>query len=274
MGKAVSSLTDAVGLTNYDDQRDAARNATNAQMGMSREQLAYQKEADALARKTMQPFVDQGLANMPGFQALMTSGGQQDYLNSNPMFQAAVNNSGDQIKAAGAAQGKYGSGGMVNQLFQNYLGQGEQFVDNQFNRLLQSVNMGQASAAGQTANSLNSANNVSNILGNQGDILSSGIMARQNINNSAVSGGTKLLMQGAAMFGGGGMFPSDRRLKTDIKEIGRDDLGGVYEFRYKGDDLLMIGRMADELVKTRPDAVFEDDSGYLMVTAEFKPRAA
>lgn len=66
---------------------------------------------------------------------------------------------------------------------------------------------------------------------------------------------------------------SDRRVKTDIVEIDRDDIGGVFEFRYIGSSQKFIGRMADELQKTRPAAVREID-GILHVTAEFAPRAA
>jgi hypothetical protein len=150
--------------------------------------------------------------------------------------------------------------------------------------------MGQASAAGQAANSLNAANNITGILGNQGDIRSAGTMAGQNIQNQALGGGLNMLgggLLGSGLLGGSGlagggmagaglgaMFFSDRRLKTDIVEIGRDELGGIYECRYIGSDAKMVCRMADELQKTRPDAVFEHESGYLMVTSEFAPRAA
>ena len=69
---------------------------------------------------------------------------------------------------------------------------------------------------------------------------------------------------GAAIF-------SDSRLKTDIQEIDRDKFGGVYSFRYIDDEQLYIGRMAQELLETRPDAVSVHESGYYQVTPEFKP---
>ena len=298
MGSFVSKVTDAVGLTNYGDQKKANEASTNALLKSSDKQIEYMREADRLGRERMQPFTDIGLNSIDGFQSLLTPQGQADYLNSNPMFQAAIDGTSEQLKGLASARGKSNSGGLVNQLFQNYMSQGEQHIGGQFNRLLNSVGIGQASAAGQTANSLNSANNISGLMGNQGDIIGSGIMARQNINNAAVSGGTGLLINGAMMAGSGGLSSmfgasgaasggvgaisspsamssfSDRRLKTDIKEIARDDLGGIYEFKYFGHSNVMVGRMADELQKTRPDAVTEHDSGYLMVSDEFKPRAA
>jgi hypothetical protein len=290
MGGFVSKVTDAVGLTNYGDQAKATKQAANQQLAATNAQIGYQKEADALAAQRLQPFVDLGTSNIQGLQGLLTPQGQMGYLQSNPMFQAAVQNAASQTKGAAASQGKFGSGGLVDQLFQNYLGQGEQFIGNQFNRLTNTVGMGQASAAGQAANSLNAANNITGILGNQGDIRSAGTMAGQNIQNQALGGGLNMLgggLLGSGLLGGSGlagggmagaglgaMFFSDRRLKTDIVEIGRDELGGIYECRYIGSDAKMVCRMADELQKTRPDAVFEHESGYLMVTSEFAPRAA
>lgn len=293
MGGFVSKVTDAIGLTNYGDQAKATKQAGNQQLAATNAQIAYQQGAEQRATERLQPFVNLGTSNIPGLQGLMTAQGQYDYLQSNPMFQAAVNNAAGQTKAAAASSGKFGSGGLVNQLFQNYLGQGEQFVGNQFNRLANTVGMGQASAAGQAANSLNAANNITGILGNQGDIRAAGTMAGQNIQNSALGGGLSLLggsylggMNGGQALGSmagpsmmqntllGAMAFSDRRLKTDIVEIDRDELGGIYECRYIGSDAKMICRMADELLKTRPDAVKMHDSGYLMVTSEFAPRAA
>lgn len=267
MGGFVSKVTDAVGLTNYGDQAKATKQASNQQLAATKAQIAYQEGAEKRATERLQPFVNLGTSNIQGLQSLLTPQGQMSYLQSNPMFQAAIQNAADQTKAAAASSGKFGSGGLVNQLFQNYLGQGEQFIGNQFNRLTNTVGMGQASAAGQAANSLNAANNITGILGNQGDIRAAGTMAGQNIQNQALSGGLQTL-------GAGLLYFCDRRLKTDIKEIARDEMGGIYECRYIGSDVKMVCRMADELIKTRPDAVKLHESGYLMVTPEFAPRAA
>lgn len=206
MGKYVSKVTDAIGLTNYGDQKKAADKATNAQIASSNQQLESQKEADRIQAERLQPFVDLGLASVDPYKNLQTRAGQMDYLTNDPMFEAAVNKQNEELKYASAAGGRANSGDIRNALFQNYLASGESTIDRQINRLLGAIGIGQTSATGQAANSLGIANNVSNIFGNQGDIRSSGIMAGQNINNSATSAGTNLLMQGAAMWAGAG-FP-------------------------------------------------------------------
>jgi hypothetical protein len=65
-----------------------------------------------------------------------------------------------------------------------------------------------------------------------------------------------------------GSFWSDRRLKHDIKRIGKTDDGlPIYSFKYKGDDSEQthVGFMADEVEKVNPDAVNTEPSGYKSV---------
>lgn len=51
---------------------------------------------------------------------------------------------------------------------------------------------------------------------------------------------------------------SDRRLKKDIKRVGETDEGlPIFTYRYKGDDDLRMGVMAQDVEKKRPDAVHE-----------------
>lgn len=69
-----------------------------------------------------------------------------------------------------------------------------------------------------------------------------------------------------AVFGGlGGLF-SDKRLKTKIKEIGKNKDGlTIYSFEYIGSSEPQIGFMADEVEKIIPEAVTIHASGYKMV---------
>lgn len=63
-------------------------------------------------------------------------------------------------------------------------------------------------------------------------------------------------------------FFSDRRLKEDVKRIGKTDDGlPIYSFKYKGDDAEQthVGFMADEVEKVKPEAVGLHPSGYKTV---------
>lgn len=53
------------------------------------------------------------------------------------------------------------------------------------------------------------------------------------------------------------MFFSDRRLKEDIRKVGKTDDGlPVYTYKYKGDSRTQMGVMAQDVEKDRPEAVF------------------
>jgi len=59
-----------------------------------------------------------------------------------------------------------------------------------------------------------------------------------------------------ALISAGAMMFSDERLKTDKKKIGKTDKGAnIYTFRYKGDEQMRMGVMAQELEKLDPKAV-------------------
>lgn len=62
---------------------------------------------------------------------------------------------------------------------------------------------------------------------------------------------------------------SDRRLKTNIKAVGKLDNGlTVYSYRYKSGGPIHIGVMAQDVEAVRPGAVHEHASGYKMVDYE------
>lgn len=70
------------------------------------------------------------------------------------------------------------------------------------------------------------------------------------------------------MFGIAGNFIkySDRRLKTDIKKIGKTDDGqAIYQYRYKAGGGMQLGLMAQEVEKKHPDAVSKDAFGFRRV---------
>lgn len=59
---------------------------------------------------------------------------------------------------------------------------------------------------------------------------------------------------------------SDERLKTDIQQVGMTDDGlPIYTFRYKGDDRVWRGVIAQDVLDYRPDAVWTGPGGYLYV---------
>lgn len=59
---------------------------------------------------------------------------------------------------------------------------------------------------------------------------------------------------------------SDQRLKENIVYLGQTKRGvGVYEYNYKGSDKRRRGVIAQDVMRSRPELVHEDKSGYLKV---------
>jgi hypothetical protein len=70
------------------------------------------------------------------------------------------------------------------------------------------------------------------------------------------------------MFGVAGNFIkySDRRLKTDIRKVGRTEDGqNIYSYRYKGGHGMHLGLMAQEVERKHPEAVSRDAFGFRRV---------
>jgi len=85
---------------------------------------------------------------------------------------------------------------------------------------------------------------------------------------SKSSGGIGGLLGGGGAGGAisaiGGLF-SDIRLKENVKEIGTEKGHKIYEFNYIGEPERNIGVMAQDVIKTHPDAVIMDESGFYKV---------
>jgi endosialidase-like protein len=89
-----------------------------------------------------------------------------------------------------------------------------------------------------------------------------------NARNQGLFGLAGAGMEGIGAAGGLGKFLafSDRRLKEDIRPLGRKFAGvPLYGFYYKGNDVEQVGVMADEVRALHPDAIIVHDSGYDMV---------
>jgi len=141
---------------------------------------------------------------------------------------------------------------------------------NTYNRLAGIAGMGQQATGQMAGAGQNYATNVGNL---QTGLASAQLQAAQ-AQASKPSMFGQILGAGAQL--GGSLF-SDRRLKDNIKHIGKENGFNLYEFNYlKGGDPYLnlvldtentyIGVMADEVENTNPEAITVDpESGYKMV---------
>lgn len=92
---------------------------------------------------------------------------------------------------------------------------------------------------------------------------------QQNVGYNAKVQNQQGLMSGLFGLGKtalGGWMMSDRRLKEDIKKVGKLNNGlPIYSFKYKDGGLMQLGLMAQDVEREIPEAVAPTESGYKAV---------
>lgn len=195
-------LIDGDDLTGKNAEK-AAKQASKTQAQALDKSIDFQRESRDLAIDRIDPAVEFGFSQINPLTQLLTSQGQANYLQNNPLFDAALDSINKATLNNQAARGKLGSGGTLNALQNNYLSTALPFLNNQQNALFNAVNLGTNAASGQ-ANTINSTGaNISNLLGQQGDVRAAGIVGAQGAGQAAFNNLLNLGGQlGSAYLGG------------------------------------------------------------------------
>ena len=128
--------------------------------------------------------------------------------------------------------------------------------ERRYQQLFGLVGTGQASAAQQAANIQGSTSNIGDLLTQSANARAAGLVGAANAQSQMYQG----LLGAGTTLGAASIYASDRRIKTDITQIGMLDNGlPIYKFRYKGGDSLHVGVMAQDVEQVNPDAVVEID---------------
>lgn len=250
----------------------AARGAGDAQARASMAGVAEQRRQFDITQESFRPVIEAGNSarnqqmNYLGLNGVDEQKKAFDNFTASPGQQFLRNRAEKSLLRNASAIGGLGGGNVRTALQEQAVGLAQQDYGNQFSRLGAVAGQGNTAITNVGQFGASATNNISSGLADAGAARASGILGAQQAR--AQADGQLLQFGGAAL----GAF-SDRRLKTDIEEAGRDELGGIYNFRYKNGNQLFRGRMADELQTTSPDDVFEHESGYLAVSAKFAPEA-
>lgn len=244
----------------------AANAAAGAQSAAIGEAINKQDKALGDIKDLQQPYIDIGTRNLGGLESLVTDpNAQLNYVQNNPFFSAMAGQAQNSLFNNAAARGKVGSGGTAEALQNSLLLLGNGLVDNAINRYSGLANMGQNAVNSTSGYIANNANQVSDLLTARGDAQAAGIVGARNANTGAFNS----LLNFA---GGGGTLGSigtgigsflglcDENFKDIIRKVGETTDGlPIYLFRYKGEDKLNVGVMAQDVEKVRPEAVHDID---------------
>jgi len=247
----MSAQTGAVGQASQMNAMDLALRQQQAQEAGNQANF-YNTAKGQMFGFGSQALQQQLAAQNAAYQQALSSG-QFDLSRQNQAFQqnlaASGQNFGQQQTLAG----------YQNTLRQQQIAEANQ----QQNWALNALN---ALLGGQQVNGPNFANFSQAGLGQGVDYSGAGKnqfdagMQQQQMQNQAI---------GQAMQGVGGMasmfMMSDRRVKTDVRRIGRHRRGfGIYRYRFIGESRPRVGVLAQEVARVMPDAV-RSFRGVLMV---------
>jgi len=250
VGSIIGGLTGQSGA-------EAAREGARLQQEAALAGIDEQRQARESIQQNLSPFLNLGTNNIGELQGLLDPNQQANFVTNNPLFQQLSEDTARRVFSNQAARGKLGSGETANLLGRQLLPIGQQFAQQQFNNLFNTVGLGQNAAALQGTSTQNSANNITDLLGQSGNAAAAGGVGAANSLSEGASNIAGLVGKAASLF-------SDPRLKTGVKKVGTFKGLNAYEFSYIGSDTVYRGVMADEVLEKNPDAVVEID-GYLAV---------
>jgi hypothetical protein len=267
---AVASVVTNIGggLLQRNTQRQAAAQASDAQIQMSEAGMNELRTQFANLQELLRPYVQVGPEALQGQRAIVGLGGPAEEaaqiarIEQSPLFQAQVRQGEEALLQGASATGGLRGGNIQAALAQFRPGMLQSQIDLQYERLGGLTTLGQKSAAAQAGAGMGLAESLSGLYGDIGASRAGRAMAEQRAQGQFQGG--LINLAGQALPAIGKMF-SDIRLKENIKKIGtRPDGLGVYEFDYIWGGDRNIGLMAQEVNEVYPHAVGVVD-GYLTV---------
>ena len=267
---------DLLGDLSGKPQQQAAQEAAKLQYQATMEGIKAQQASEALQRQDLSPF--RNLTDRNALNTFYGMGvGKPDYSynpNQDKLLNNALNRTTRAVMDAQAAKGKLGSGSTLTSLTEAmapiYMNREQQVFENrynannqQYNQLAQMIGMSQNAAAGQGAATANATNNITDLATQGANAQAAGAMGAANAQAQGTQNMAGLAALAASIF-----MSSDKRLKEDVKRVGKmNDGTPIYTYKYKqGDGKTHMGVMAQEARKKHPDAVRKDPlTNMLMV---------
>ena len=173
-GPAVALIAGATSIIGGAVQARSARKAGDAQVRSAEMGIEEQRAARLATEKLMAPYVQAGTGSLQGQQALLGLLGpeaqQQAYagIEQGPMFQSMVEQGEAGILANASATGGLRGGNIQAALGQFRPQMLQSMIQNQYQNLAGLTSLGQASAAGQAGYGQQTASNIGNLYGQQG----------------------------------------------------------------------------------------------------------
>lgn len=266
MGNFVNDVVNVATLGLVDDvtgteaAADAARGASAAQVQAGREAIQAQRAAAERGQEFLAPFGGVGQQALGQLGVLTDPQQQMQFLQSNPLFQMALDNANRQTQQQAAASGRLSAGDTLQQLSNNVLLSAQPLLQNQQRNVAGLLDFGRGLATTQANVELGQGSQIGNLLTQIGNAQAAGIVGAENPQQQFTQG----LMNIGGTLGGAAFMASDKRLKSNIKPLGEKNGHKWYtwEWNEKARKLLgLVGKqegvIAQEVESYMPEAIKE-----------------
>lgn len=256
------------GITGKDQARAAEKTAeTQAAAGaLAREDVLAARDT---AQGFFEPFAGAAQRGVEESQFLADPQAQFDFLQDNPLFNLALENANQRTLQSASANRRLSFGDTLQQLSNNVLLQSAPLIDRQREDVTNLLQFGGNIAGNQANIETGQAAQAADLTTDIGAATAAGQVGSANARAAGAQNLLSTALTGAGAFLTGGVFPSDERLKTNKKLLGNwvgfswwswdwNELAGELFGLYGSDS----GVMAQEVIKTRPDAVIMVDGIY------------
>jgi len=199
-GFAAAAVSVAGSAYSANRQSSAAKKAAQAQERSGNAAIDEARQAREIGREDLQPYAKFGENQLTPLAQILTSQGQSDYLENNPIFQASLKNMNEQVLNNAAVRGRLNAGDTRQRFADNFQAAALPLLSFQSNNLFNAANMGQASAAGQANNTLTTSANIGNTMTGIGNAQAAGLIGRANAQSQFANDLTKTI---TSVYGGG-----------------------------------------------------------------------
>lgn len=199
LAAAVAGGTLAGGYLSSRSQKKAANSAADAQTEAAQLGIEEQRRQFDAIQQLLSPFVNAGTGALGGQQDLLglngagAQGAAISAIEQSPQFSALVTQGEDAILANASATGGLRGGNVQSSLAQFRPQLLSQLIDQQYSRLGGLTQMGQASAAGVGSAGMQTGNNVTQLLGQQGAAGAGAALAAGQANSQFINSATNAL---------------------------------------------------------------------------------
>ena len=255
---------------------DAAGQGAAIQAASVTEGIAERRRAGEQGLGFLEPFGQLGASGLEQASFLTDPNEQFAFLKNNPLFQLSLENANTQTKNLAASRSRLSAGDTLQQLTNNALISASPLIAQQKQSIGDLLNFGSGIATAQANTAIGTGSDITNLITDRGAVEAGGVIGAANARTQATQGllGLGGTLGAASILRPSALATSDRRFKARLKIIGMFKGFKIYEWDWNAlaESFGLRGRsygvVAQDIIKTRPDAVVIDDDGYYKVNYE------